>query len=69
MKTIRINYLDRRGGVIASHVTDDPFNPEQIAQWNAWMNDSAVEHPCAPEEWDQYELVAESWDDARWETR
>jgi hypothetical protein len=57
MSTIRINYLDKSGAVIATHDTGDDYLPEEIEAWQEWLNDPAVEHPGAPDGWDQFDLV------------
>ena len=57
-KTIVILYLNFDGDVLASHRTDDDYTPEECEKWAAWLNDDGVEHPGAPEAWDQYDLVS-----------
>ena len=55
--TLQINYLDRDGNVVGSHLTADPFTTEERAKWSDWLNDRALDHPGAPTSWDQFELV------------
>lgn len=57
-KRIRIQYLDRSGDVIATHDTHDQWEPDEIREWEKWLNDDAVEHPGAPGPgYDQFALV------------
>ena len=55
MKRIRIEY-SRDGQVLAEYVTDDAYTPENIRSWEAWLNDSAVEHPGEPVDDDGYRI-------------
>ncbi|HEY0323648.1 MAG TPA: hypothetical protein VGC66_22025 [Pyrinomonadaceae bacterium] len=58
-KKIQINYLsDKTGEVVGTHKSDDDYTSENKQQWDEWLNDGSVEHPDAPQEWDQYEFVA-----------
>ncbi len=57
MTRIQINYLDGHNTLLASHITDDEYEPAELRQWDDWLNDSGTEHPGAPEEWTQFELV------------
>ena len=57
MTRIQINYFDDHKTLLASHVTDDKYDPTELKQWDIWLNDSNVDHPGAPEEWTQFELV------------
>jgi hypothetical protein len=58
MKKIQINYLDSdEKTILASHKTDDAWTAEERANWDAWLNDPAVEQYGAPEKWSCFELV------------
>lgn len=58
MKKIQINYLDTDDKtILASHKTDDAWTPEERAEWEAWLEDNAVEHPDEPAKWSSFILV------------
>jgi hypothetical protein len=60
---VQINYLDRDGKLLASHVTVDEYEPEAIDNWRDWLTnglfpDNTSEFPGAPNNWADFELVA-----------
>ena len=63
MARVQINYLDRYGKLLASHVTDDEYEPGAIENWRDWLTnglfpDDATKFPGAPSKWANFELVA-----------
>jgi len=56
--TIQIDYLDQDGNLVGTYQTGEDNTPEIRAEWDRWLNDSAVEHPGAPAEWSEYRLVS-----------
>jgi hypothetical protein len=44
--TIKIRYYDRADRLIAVQHTTDPYAAPEIAAWDAWLNDPALDQYC-----------------------
>lgn len=53
---LTIIYYDKNGEEIQREQTHDDWTQAFRRQWNAWLNDSALEQTC---QFDTYELVNE----------
>ena len=61
---IRILYFDRQGKIIHHETTQEAYTRENIALWEALLNDRNVEQSC---EFDQFQLVP--WDPEAMDSR
>jgi hypothetical protein len=57
LKVIKINWIDKDGNVISSTITNDEYNEENVSDLTQYINDT-TEGLDAPNEWDQFDLVA-----------
>jgi hypothetical protein len=63
MTKLQVNYLDEQGKILASHVTDEEYGPDEIENWRGWLcnglfPDDTTKFPGAPIHWVDFELVA-----------